>query len=72
MDNTTKITVPSEQTLATVSAWPDEIQVEVHSKDGNLTIAQGRQLARAIDDACDQAERIDWSDDAEPKLVPRA
>lgn len=72
IDNITKITVPSEALIAEVSAWPDEVQVTVHATEGNLTVQQARDLAAAIIEAADRAGSLDWTDDAEPKLVERA
>ena len=54
-----KITVPTETTVAEVTAWPDEVQVSISAYDGNLTPDQARELAAMLVAAADKAPHLD-------------
>ncbi len=73
VDNEQTITVPDERKIATVTAWPDEVQVVIEAPDGNLTVAQANELAAQLLSAANLAPRLDWEgDDLDAHLVERA
>lgn len=72
VENEQTIEVPSKRKIATVTAWPDEVQVEIHAVDGSLTVEQANELASQLVKAVNQAKRLDWGGtDDEPGLVER-
>lgn len=70
---TRTIAVPSEKVLVEVTAFPDEVMVEIHTPDKILSLEHARELAQRIIEAADEAETIDWDEDTEnPSIIPRA
>jgi hypothetical protein len=60
-----KITVQVEQTVAEVSAWPDEVYVKIEARDGNLTPEQARDLAAMLIQAAEDAPHLSWDESVE-------
>lgn len=63
---TVAITIPSVTTLAEVTAFPDEVMVEIKVRDGVLTSDQARELAAALSAAADESNLLDWDMETNP------
>lgn len=64
----TEIVKPATERVATVSAWPGEVQVQIHTHEGNLSVEQAEELVQALTDAIKLAPRLDYPE-AGDKLV---
>jgi hypothetical protein len=57
------ISIPKEETIATVSAWPGEVMIAVTAYDNSFKVDQARELAALILAAADDAEHIGFKDE---------
>lgn len=57
------ISIPKEETIATVGAWPGEVMITVTAYDNSFKVEQARELAALILAAADDAEHIDFKDE---------
>lgn len=60
-----KLTEPVETAFATVRAWPEGVQVEIHAKDGELTLDQSEELVGAIRWAQSKSRQLDYGADGD-------
>lgn len=69
----TRITVPSQCSIAEVTPWPDEVNVRIDAQDGMFTLEQATELANAIIAAVARAGELDWheKENGDLELVER-
>lgn len=73
VENVQMVTKPAVEERVRVVAWPDEVQVVVLAREGNLTPDEAEELSPVLLKAAEQARRLDWSGDGDDaELVERA
>lgn len=64
------LTRTKQEEVLVVTAWPDEVHVEIKTPDGDLTIEEATELVALLTSAIEMAPKLDIDDDT--KLTVKA